>query len=67
MSKLLDVANVATVLVLIYAVVGAALVVLSAVAHPDPKLALSFSDYLSQMAIATGGLAVGRGLAAKKR
>jgi hypothetical protein len=63
----LDVANIATILVLIYAVVGAALVVLSAITHVDPKLALSFSEYLKQMAVATAGLAVGRGLAARKR
>ena len=65
--KLLDVANVATVLVLIYALVGGVLVLLSAVMHPDPQIALSFNAYLSQMAIATAGLAVGRGLAARKR
>lgn len=64
--KSLNTANVATILVLVYAVLGAVLVVLSAVAHVDPKLALSFDHYLAQMAIATAGLAVGRGLAARK-
>lgn len=63
----LDVVNVATILVLVYAAVGAILVLLSAAIHVDPKLALSFSDYLSHMSIAAGGLAVGRGLAARKR
>lgn len=63
----LDAANVATGLVLLYALVGAVLVILSAIIHVDPKLALSFHDYLAQMAIAAAGLAVGRGLAAQKR
>jgi hypothetical protein len=63
----LDASNVATILVLVYAVLGAVLVLLSAAVHVDPKLALSFADYLGQMAIATGGLAIGRGLAARKR
>lgn len=62
----LETANVATALVLIYALVGAALVILSAAGHVDPKLALSFRSYLEQMAIAVAGLAVGRGLAARK-
>lgn len=62
---MLSVANVATVLVLIYAVVGAALVLISATGSPDPSLALSFRAYLEQMAIATAGLAIGRGIAAR--
>lgn len=65
--KNLDAANVATILVLIYAVVGAVLVILSATISMDGELRLTFANYLSQMAIATGGLAIGRGLAAKKR
>lgn len=63
----LSVGNIATGLVILYAVVGAALVVLSATGTVDAKeLQLSFATYLEQMAIATGGLAVGRGLAARK-
>lgn len=65
MNKL-EVLPVATILVILYALVGAALVVLSAVGHVDPKLALSFKEYLTQMAIAAAGLAVGRGIAARK-
>lgn len=61
----LETANIATILVLVYAVVGAVLVILSAVAHVDPKLALSFKAYLEQMAIAAAGLAIGRGLASR--
>lgn len=53
---------VATVLVVLYALIGGALVIVSAVGHVDPALALSFKTYLTQMAIATGGLAIGRGL-----
>jgi hypothetical protein len=60
----LDTAAVATALVLIYALVGAVLVVLSAIGHVDPAMRLSFASYLAQMAIAVAGLAVGRGLAA---
>jgi hypothetical protein len=60
----LSTSNIATALVVIYAVVGAALVILSAITHVDPALALSFKTYLAQMAIATGGLAIGRGIKA---
>lgn len=63
----LDTANVATILVLVYAVLGAFLVVISAVSHPDPEVRLTFNAYLESMAIAAGGLAVGRGLASRKR
>lgn len=62
----LDTGNIATVLVLAYALVGAALVIISALGHVDPALRLSFHDYLTQMSIAAGGLAIGRGLAARK-
>jgi hypothetical protein len=63
----LDAANVATILVIGYAIVGAALVVLSAIgAVGDKDLVLSFNQYLESMAVAAGGLAVGRGLAARK-
>jgi hypothetical protein len=63
----LDTANVATALVVLYALVGAALVILSAVGHVDSALQLTFRQYLEQMAIAAGGLAIGRGLAARRR
>ena len=62
--KKLEVASVATILVLIYARGGGVPVVLSAVGHVDPAMRLTFANYLSQMAIAVAGLAVGRGLAA---
>lgn len=65
-GPVLETGNIATLLVLAYALVGAALVILSAVGHVDPALRLSFHDYLSQMSIAAGGLAIGRGLAATK-
>lgn len=61
-------ANVATWLVLVYAVLGAAVVVLSAIVEQmDPALRLSFKDYLAQMAVATAGLAIGRGLKATSK
>jgi hypothetical protein len=63
----LEVLPVATVLVVLYAVVGGVLVILSAAGHVDPKLALSFDAYLKSMALAVAGLAVGRGVAAKGR
>lgn len=66
MNDFLTFGNVATLLVLVYAVVGAVLVVLSAVTHVDPALQLSFAKYLEQMAIATAGLAVGRGIKATR-
>lgn len=62
----LDTAAVATILVVVYALVGAALVVLSALGVTDSEMRLSFNQYLESMAIAAGGLAIGRGLAAKK-
>lgn len=63
MNNWLTVGNVATVLVLLYAVLGAVLVVLSATVDVNSELQLSFKAYLEQMAIAAGGLAIGRGLA----
>lgn len=63
----LETSNVATALVIVYALIGGALVILSAVGHVDPALQLSFRSYLEQMAIAVGGLAIGRGLASRKR
>lgn len=62
----LETSNIATALVVIYALVGAALVILSAVGHVDPALRLTFPNYLAQMAIAVAGLAVGRGLKARR-
>lgn len=59
--------NIATLLVVIFALVGGALVILSAVTHVDPALRLSFQDYLQAMAIAAGGLAIGRGIKAHAR
>jgi hypothetical protein len=64
-SKKMDlkVAHVATGLVLLYAVTGAILVILSAtVDGMDPALKISFKAYLDQMAVAVAGLAIGRGL-----
>lgn len=62
----LTVGNVATALVIVYALVGATLVILSATGDVANELQLSFKAYLEQMAIAAAGLAVGRGLAARK-
>lgn len=66
MTGWLTAGNVATVLVLCYAILGAALVILSAVGAVDSgDLQLSFKEYLSQMVIAAGGLAIGRGLTSR--
>lgn len=64
MKGKLDVANIATALVLVYAAVGGALVLLSAVADVEPELRLTFAQYLERMAWAVGGLAIGRGIKA---
>lgn len=66
MNKL-EVAPVATILVVLYALIGGVLVILSAGGGVDPKLALSFNAYLESMALAVAGLALGRGWAARKR
>lgn len=60
---------VASTLVYIYALVGGALVIISAVGGADitEELRLSFADYLDQMAIAIGGLAIGRGILANAK
>ena len=59
---------VVTTLVIIYAVVGALLVILSALINDlDPALKLTYKDYLEQMAIAAGGLGIGRGLVANAK
>lgn len=62
----LDTKNVATWLVLIIAVLGAAVVVLSAIdVVSDPQMRLSFTDYISAMGVAAGLLAVGRGIGSR--
>lgn len=58
-------APVATVLVIIIALAGAILVILSAAGNVAPELQLGFRDYIEALTIAVAGLAVGRGLAAK--
>lgn len=58
----LNTANIATGLVLLFAGVGGALVVLSAVVDVDPALRLTFAAYLERMAFAAGFLAIGRGV-----
>jgi hypothetical protein len=60
---------VATTLIYIYAAVGAILVVISAVGGDDvtSDLRLSFKDYIDQMAVAIGGLAIGRGILANAK
>ncbi len=60
---------VATTLIYIYAAVGAALVIISAVGGDDitKELRLSFKDYLEQMAIAIGALSIGRGILANAK
>lgn len=60
---------VATALIFIYAAVGAALVIISAIGGDDitAELRLSFKDYLEQMAIAIGALSIGRGILANSK
>lgn len=58
----LDTSNVATWLVIIFAVVGGVLVILSAAVEVDAPLALTFDQYIKSMVIAIGALAVGRGI-----
>jgi hypothetical protein len=55
---------VATTLIYIYAGVGALLVIISAIGGDDvtAELRLSFKDYIDHMAVAIGGLAIGRGI-----
>jgi len=67
-TKIEDMEPVATTLVIIYAAVGAVLVLLSAALdHIDPTLKLSYKDYLEQMAIAAGALSIGKGLVANAK
>lgn len=67
-TKIEGMAPVATALIIIYAVAGFVLVILSATLnHIDPTLKLSYKDYLEQMAIATGALSIGKGLVANAK
>jgi hypothetical protein len=67
-TKIEGMKAVATTLVIIYALIGGALVILSAsLNHIDPALKLSYKDYLEQMAIAAGALSIGRGLVANAK
>lgn len=60
---------VASTLVYVYAGVGGLLVILSAIMGEDitEELRLSFKDYLDQMAVAVGALAIGRGILANSK
>jgi hypothetical protein len=60
---------VATSLIYIYAAVGGALVIISAIGGEDitKELRLTFKDYLEQMAVAIGALAIGRGILANAK
>ncbi|HWT22396.1 MAG TPA: hypothetical protein VN213_02710 [Solirubrobacteraceae bacterium] len=60
----LDLANVATWIVLAFTAVGAVLVILCAIIDVDPTLRLSYNAYLDKMVWAWAGLAVGRGIKA---
>lgn len=66
--KNLETKPVATLLVVIVAIVGAALVILSALdAVTDPQLRIGFRDYIEALVIALAGLAIGRGVAKRPR
>jgi len=58
----LDTTNVATWIVVLIALVGAALVLLSALITVDPALKLTFASYIEKVGVAAGLLAVGRGI-----
>jgi small neutral amino acid transporter SnatA (MarC family) len=60
---------VATGLIFLYAAIGGALVIISAIGGDDvsQELRLSFKDYLEQMAIAIGALTIGRGILANAK
>lgn len=64
-----EMAPVATTLIFIYAAIGGALVIISAIGGDDitQELRLSFKDYLEQMAIAIGALSIGRGIIANAK
>ncbi len=63
----LENSNVATALIVIAAIVGAVMVVLSAVVDGiDPDLRLSFEDYIQALFVGGGLLSVGRGLKARR-
>jgi cytochrome c biogenesis protein CcdA len=60
---------VATALIFIYAAIGGAMVIISAIGGSDvtQELRLSFKDYLEQMVIAIGALSIGRGILANAK
>jgi hypothetical protein len=60
MTTSLDTINLASILVALFAVVGALLTIL----HPET---LSYKDYLLYMSPMVGGLSVGRGIASHGR
>jgi hypothetical protein len=67
-KKIEEMIPVATALVIIYAIVGGALVILSATLnHINPTIDLTYKEYLQQMAIAAGALSIGRGLTANAK
>ena len=69
-SQLVDqMKPVATALIFIYAAIGGALVIISAVGGNDitQELRLSFKDYLEQMVVAIGALSIGRGIIANAK
>ena len=60
--------NVAMILIFVYAGVGAALVIISAL-EPNATAAvhLTFKEYIEDMVIAIGGLSIGRGILANAK
>jgi hypothetical protein len=68
MAEIKEMHNVALGLVIFYALVGGALVIISAL-EPSATGAINFSfkDYIEAMAIAIGGLSVGRGILANAK
>ncbi|HLM85110.1 MAG TPA: hypothetical protein VK272_02860 [Solirubrobacteraceae bacterium] len=68
MTEITNMKSVATILVFVYAAVGGALVIISAL-EPSATgaIRLSFKDYIEAMAIAIGGLSVGRGILANAK
>jgi hypothetical protein len=68
MAEIEKMHNVALGLVIFYALIGGALVIISAV-EPSATGAINFTfkDYIEAMAIAIGGLSVGRGILANAK
>jgi hypothetical protein len=60
--------NIALILIFVYAAVGGALVIISAL-EPNATAAvqLTFKEYIEAMVIAIGGLSVGRGILANAK